>query len=125
MGTVRKRGRTWRAEVVKKGLRKSATFDTKAQAWSWIEETELAIDSGRSRFIAPANATFRTLMQRYIREVSPAKKGHKWERDRVNARIGSDDDPPDAERQIDPIAHVPLATLCGGDVADWRSWGGF
>ncbi len=121
MGTVRKRGKTWRAEVVKKGLRKSATFDTKAQAWSWVEETELAIDSGRGRFIVPSNATFRTLMQRYINEVSPSKKGNKWERDRVNAKIGSDDDPPDSHKRIDPIAHVPLATMCGGDVADWRN----
>ncbi|CFU78997.1 integrase [Bordetella pertussis] len=44
MGTYRKRGDTWRAEINKAGVRESKTFPTKreAQEWAAARETELA-----------------------------------------------------------------------------------
>ena len=32
MATIRKRGESWRVEIAKKGIRKSATFSTKTEA---------------------------------------------------------------------------------------------
>lgn len=35
MATIRKRGESWRVEIAKKGIRKSATFSTKTEATKW------------------------------------------------------------------------------------------
>lgn len=118
MGTVRRRGQTWRAEVAKAGVRRSATFDTKAEAWNWIEETEGGISTGKGKSLAPPNATFGKLMQRYIRDVSPSKKGHRWNEIRVNLLLGDPD--PGKHKPADPLAHVSLDTISSVEVAAWR-----
>jgi integrase len=46
MGTTRKRGDSWRAEVYRRGVRDSGTFRTRQQALDWIEKREAEIDSG-------------------------------------------------------------------------------
>lgn len=45
MGTVRKRGDTWRAEVFKRGVRDSASFPNRAQAVDWIVQREASINA--------------------------------------------------------------------------------
>jgi integrase len=79
MATYRKRGDSWRAEIAKKGIRLSATFDTKAEAIAWAIEKEAEI--GRSTSVATVAST-KTLIdaiKRYEEEVSPTKKGERWE----------------------------------------------
>ena len=41
MASIRKRGDSWRAEIAKDGVRRSATFATKAQAWANKVEHEI------------------------------------------------------------------------------------
>ena len=109
MGTVRKRGKAYRAEVAKHGVRKSATFDTKAQAYAWIEEAERSIAEGREDGLrAPAKARFGDLLAEYRDKVSAGKKGERWESIRIDAL------------SRDPIAEVGLREIDASHVAAWR-----
>jgi integrase len=83
LATYRKRGDSWRAEIAKKGVRLSATFDTKAEAIAWATEKEAGL--GRSATVATTGST-KTLLdaiKRYEEEVSPTKKGERWEKLRL------------------------------------------
>lgn len=86
MATFRKRGDAWRAEVVRAGLRKSATFDTKLQAEAWAAKIESEILSGAVT-VTQSRMTVVQMLERYRDEVSPLKRGHRWERLRIDAFI--------------------------------------
>lgn len=77
MASFRKRGDTWRAEVVRNGRRVSRTFATKAaaQQWATVTEAELLADK---RGEIPRK-TVRQALERYAAEVSPKKRGERWE----------------------------------------------
>ncbi len=75
MSTIRKRGRTYRAEVRIKGSEVSQTFNTKSEAQVWAAETERRIRAGRGSFV---NRTVRDALERYQREVTPAKPSREW-----------------------------------------------
>lgn len=84
---------TWRAFVHYKGVKKSQTFKTKAAATAWGRQQELTIDSG---VVAPAPAPEDHLMadvlDRYLREVTPLKRGIQPETSRMallKARFGA------------------------------------
>ncbi|KAG0190637.1 hypothetical protein DFQ28_001752 [Apophysomyces sp. BC1034] len=80
MATYRKRGTSWRAEIAKKGLRLSATFDTKAEATAWATQQEAEIVRGRiSSMASHNNKTLLDAIDRYGLEVSTTKKGERWE----------------------------------------------
>lgn len=113
MASFRKRGGAWRAEVVKQGIRKSATFDTKAEAVAWAAMVEADIETGKAGRVA--NKTLGQLLERYRDEVSTIKRGERWERLRIDRIVtGRDDTPPD------PIAAVPLRDLDASHFASWR-----
>lgn len=77
MATFRKRGQRWRVEVMREGERVSKTFDTKAQAQAWASD----FTSGH----AGTNRTLDEALSRYSREVTPTKRGHRWEEIRIKA----------------------------------------
>jgi integrase len=79
MATYRKRGSTWRAEIAKNGARLSGTFESKAEAVAWAREKEAEL--GRGGMIAPSanKKTFADALRRYQQEVSPTKRGARWE----------------------------------------------
>lgn len=106
MATFRKRGDTWRAEVERRGVRKSATFETKGAAVAWAGRVEAEIMSG-VRGEVP-NLTVAALLTRYREEISPGKKGARWEIVRLMA----------LER--DALAQVRLRQLDSPHVADWQ-----
>ena len=78
MASFQKRPSGWRVELQVKGQRECRTFDTKAQAQAWaaLRETELrqAIQSG-----VVAGKKVLDVLDRYAREVSPTKRGQRWE----------------------------------------------
>jgi integrase len=80
MGSIRKRGDRWRAEVRRRGSYKSAEFRTKAGAQAWVIETEADILAGG---LAPSRQTLEAALQRYSEEVSPKKRGARWEQVRL------------------------------------------
>ncbi len=48
MPTFIRRGDRWRAEVFKRGVRQSRSFDSKAAAQVWARRLEAEIDAGAS-----------------------------------------------------------------------------
>lgn len=64
----------WQHRVMVKGVRSSGTFDTKAAALAW----EASVRTTKAQTGATTQ-TCRDAFDRYAREVSPGKKGEKWE----------------------------------------------
>ncbi len=106
MAGYRKRGKTWRVEIKRRGLRESATFRTKAQAQAWAEEREHQI-AGGARTIAPRSV--RQALERYAAEVSPKHKGCHWERVRLTKLA----------RDL-AFADHRLTDVAPADIATWR-----
>ena len=90
MATISKRGvQQYQARVRKKGYPEQvATFTTKGAAQQWATEVENAMNRGR--FVNRKEAESTTLhdaLDRYLIEISPAKKGHKQEINRARIRV--------------------------------------
>jgi integrase len=103
MASVRKRGNTWRVELYKGGVRESGTFATKQQAAAWALHREAELIGAR----LPEH-TVKEALQRYAREVSPKKKGERWEILRL------------ALLERDKLAAVRLPALRPIHVSEWR-----
>lgn len=108
MATISKRGANWRAEVYRNGSRRSKTFHTKAQAQSWALRMEVELDDAATGQI-PVDKTVDDLLRRYQLEVTPGKRGARWE----NLRLG-------AICRDDPLAKVMLRGITPPDLAAWR-----
>lgn len=82
MATIRKRGDRWQARIQRKGYPdQSKSFLSKTDAEKWGRSIELDIDRGT--FTCRANAeqtTLHDLLARYLRDVTPTKKGANPER---------------------------------------------
>jgi integrase len=110
MAHFRKRSGAWEATVQKKGVgRISRTFDTRgdAEAWAKVTESELV----RGVYIPRKEAESTTLaeaLDRYKREVSSAKKGHRREKTRILIW------------KTHPLAKRFLASIRGSDMASYR-----
>ncbi|MBO9467035.1 site-specific integrase [Tropicibacter sp. R15_0] len=105
MASIRKVKSGWRAEVFRKGTRKSKILPTQREAKDWAARAEYEILNGDK---IAAKLTLRELFDRYAREVSPTKAGRKWEVVRLE------------KLQRDPIARIQLADISATDLADWR-----
>lgn len=121
MATFRKRGDGWRAEIVRnidgKRIRLSDTFPTKAHAQTWATEKEAELlgirRTGLTNTIALPGQDGKTLqeaIERYQKEVSPTKKGAKWELLRLNA----------ITRDYPQLAATQLPRLTPEHIAQWR-----
>ena len=110
MAYIRKRGKYWQAQIRRNGFpSRSKTFDTKADAELWAAETEAAM--GRGRYVSLREAeetTLREALQRYLREVTPTKKGAEQEGRRIRAWMAH------------PLASRTLAAVRTTDVARYR-----
>lgn len=95
----------WQAQVVRRGVRLSKTFSLKTAALVWAQEVETSILNGE---VAVSDKTFGDLLKRYARDVSPAKRGSRWETIRIEALRGS------------RMAQVRLRNLNATHVAEWR-----
>ena len=105
MASIRKHGKGWQAQVAMKGIRKSRKFATKAEAKDWSARQEYLIHEGEGQ---PGSGTLGDLFDRYAREVSPTKRGGRFEALRL-AALGRD-----------PLASVAIRDARPGDFADWR-----
>lgn len=111
MPTIRKRGQRWHARVRRRGHpEQSETFRTKAEAERWAREVEQQIDTGR--FVATSREAERTTLEealdRYAREVTPRKRTHRPELQKIAALRRHD------------LAGRMLAAVRGADVAALR-----
>jgi integrase len=111
MATFRKRGPyQWQAQVRKKGHpQQTKTFDTRAAAAAWARAIEVEMDKGV--FVSRAEAestTLKELLERYLAEVTPQKKGAAPEATRIRALLRH------------PLAQRIVATIRGVDIARYR-----
>lgn len=111
MATFRKRGPyQWQAQVRKKGHPlQSKTFDTRAAAETWACAIEVEMDKGV--FVSRAEAestTLKELLERYLTEVTPLKKGAAPETIRLRAFMKH------------PLARRFVAGIRGVDIARYR-----
>ena len=110
MASIRKRGDSWQARVNRKGYPeqiKSFTSRNDAAAWARLLESEFDKGIFVSRTEAE-NTTLKELLNRYLLEVTPYKKGAQVERYRINAWLKSS------------LANRFLSTLRTTDFAAWR-----
>jgi len=73
MATYRTRKNAWRVEVSRNGIRKSASFDTKAQAKAWAAKVETDIDAEKFGNVGTIK-TVADAFERYANEVSVEKR---------------------------------------------------
>lgn len=86
MASIRKHGDKWQARIQRRGQPSlSKSFNNKADALKWARNTESQVDLGT---LAPKQAMPRLsrILERYLEEVSPLKKGALQEKYRV-ARV--------------------------------------
>ena len=87
MASYSKSGKRWRVAVAVQGVRDTKTFSTKAEATAWAAERESEIRSGATQHPA-AKKTLNEAFDRYLKEVSVHKRGHRMERHRLAAIAG-------------------------------------
>ena len=107
MARIEQRGKRWRARVRVGGMDVSESFRTKAEAQAWSAKQETDINAGKLGHAV--DKPFRALLQRYIDDVLPAKRGERPERLRLE-RLMRDDE----------LARVRLPEFGPEHVAAWR-----
>lgn len=88
MASVTKTSNGYRAQVYVKGVRDSQVFRTKreADAWAAARETSLRAEA----IAAPGDKhTLAEALTKYSEEVSPIKRGARWENVRIAAMLKS------------------------------------
>lgn len=104
MASIRKNGKKWLAEVRTKGIYKSKTFATKQEAQNWALRLEQQVGKHPE---AKVSATLREAMQRYAKEISPTRKGARWEAIRLK------------KLERDPVSDICLVDLKREDLQAW------
>ncbi|MFM2477348.1 tyrosine-type recombinase/integrase [Celerinatantimonas sp. MCCC 1A17872] len=104
MAQIYKRGKKWRAQVRLKHQSRSGTFDSKIEAMAWAVEIEQEL--GKDDGII-SGKTLGDAFARYAKEVSPSKKGYRWEIVRLNKLMRA------------PMADIALKELRVDDIQRW------
>ncbi len=84
MASIQKTGKGYRAQIKLAGVRHSDTFPTRREAVEWAAKREAEI---RDHATKPAGDlhTLRQALRKYSDEVSPHRKGERWEQVRLAA----------------------------------------
>ncbi len=109
MASITKTARGYRAQIYVQGVRESASRRTKREAEAWAAQRETEI---RDASATPAGdrTTLADVLSRYAREVSPSKRGRRWEVLRLDL-FGRD--------PVLPVAQ-PISALTPEQIAAWR-----
>lgn len=108
MAYIRKTAKGWRAEVERKGVRKSQTFTTKAAASAWAAREEAAIIDGTAE--RWPRKTLADAIRRYELEVTPSKGAAKFERVAFGVTL----------REHPELCAMVLHKITTADLATWR-----
>lgn len=92
MASIKAYKNGYRAQVYVAGERRSETFRTKreAEAWAAATETELRAQAKQS---PGERMTLRSVLEKYRDEVTPTKRGRRWEEIRIDKFLRDDDLP--------------------------------
>ena len=104
MASIRRVGKKYVAEVRRRGFYGSKRFNSKHEAQRWALDTEQRIGASPA---GSASHSLREAMQKYSKEVSPSKKGHRWEEIRLK------------KMERDPLADQMLVNLVHDDIQAW------
>ena len=104
----------WAVQIQIAGVRESGTFDTKREADAWASRRSLELKDGKSAGDKDTRKTLRDALQRYAKEVSPTKKGWRWEILRLAAFEQSDHALLPLAKRIDIVA--------ASDLGRWRDY---
>lgn len=111
MATISRHGKGWRVQIRRTGYPVlSRTFSpplTKGHAKAWADKTEIELLTGT---FTAAKHTLGEAFDKYAAEVSPKKRGARWEQLRLAA------DPLRASR----MAAKPIGHLTAADIGAWR-----
>lgn len=105
MASITKHKKGFRAQVARAGVRRSKVFPTRREAKDWSARQEYVILSGEK---VAGRTRFGDVLDRYAREVSPGKRGHRWEVIRLE-KLGRD-----------RLADIAMGDLQASHLADWR-----
>lgn len=114
MASITKRGERWFVRIIRKGhepIRK--TFVNRRDAEAFAACTEADIARGTYRRIEGERTTYREILERYAREVSPCKRGAADEASHIKSMLR-----PDGVAK--PLLARPIASVSAQDVARWR-----
>jgi hypothetical protein len=100
-------GGKWRAEFMQDGIRQSKVCDSKREALDWTARQVFLIKEDRSK-VGVVPVPFGDVLRRYSIEVSPRKKGVRWERLRLDRFLADD------------FAKIAVQDLTPLDFALWR-----
>lgn len=104
MASYRKHRNGWRVEVCVNGRRKSYVCDTKARAQEWAAHTVKTLHG----WTDAGDHTLGDAFKKYSEEVSPNKKGCRWEQIRLK------------RLQAATIADLRMDALTPSHLAEWR-----
>lgn len=106
MAHFEKRGERWRVQIRRKGNVQSRTFRTKAQAREWALQVEAGITGEK---LPAGRHTVLDALRKYARDISPLKRGKRWEQVRLKAMEDS------------PLAKLKIAQVTGESIGDWKT----
>lgn len=118
MASYSKSGKRWRVAVAVQGVRDTKTFSTKEEATAWAAERESEIRSGATQHPG-AKKTLNDAFDRYLKEVSVHKRGHRMERHRLAAIAGH----VVAWRRLGDMLLADITSNVIGQWRDLRLWG--
>src|SRR5687768_7261955 len=110
MASIRQRAGRWQARVTRRGfVPETKTFTSKENAARWARSIEAEIDQGAFASRSEAErTTLAGLIKRYVKEVSPTKRGGRDEAIRLNAMMRT------------RLAKLTMAALSAKAVAQYR-----
>ena len=110
MASFRKRSGSWQARIQQKNYPDiTKSFGTKIAAQQWARQVESQINLGIFH-LGPnlENTTFAELLNKYLENITPYKKGFENETYRINAWLRH------------PLANRAISTIRAPDFATWR-----
>lgn len=107
---IEKRGpNQFRAKIRRKGVNEARTFETETEARRWLEikKGEIAGESHQDRTREKQNS-LRDVLQRYLADVTPTKRGQKAEKNRILAWMR------------EPWTALPMISISSQHITTWR-----
>lgn len=109
MASIRFRTHKWQCRIQRKGYPTlSKAFETKEDAQRWARGIERSMDLGEYAVADTTVTTLGDLIDRYLKEVTPTKRGATGEKYRLGVV------------KMDKIASLNIKTITSADVAGFR-----
>ena len=108
MATIRKRDGKFQAQVRRDGVFKSATFFKKSDAEIWARQVETAMCTGRVKPFVYSPRCLGEIIERYLDEVTPTKRGREVEELVLRAMLR------------EPFTKIPLSSLGARHFAQYK-----